>query len=166
MTTSRPRARLVWTLAVAPRLPSLSDSARFVFDMRSAGARPKAIPVTSETSAVKARTRASISVSATRVSDSGLSATIRSVPQNASIDPQHAAEAGQQHALRQELADDARAARAERQPHLDLTLPADGAFEQQVGDVHAGDEQHERDGTQQQQERGPQIARPSIRAAA
>ncbi len=71
--------------------------------------------------------------------------------------PEHAAHARQQHALGQQLADDARGACAERQPHLDLTLPADGALEQQVGHVHAGDQEHECDGAEQQQECGPQI---------
>ena len=158
--------RFVWTLPVAPRPPSLSDSARFVFEMSSAGASPKAMPVASETSAVKARTRASSS----RLRDARDAFGAERDDQIRAPEREHhardAAEAGQQHALGQKLADDARAARAERQPHLDLTLPADGAFEQQVGDVHAGDQQHERDGAQQEQQRRAADCRPSIRAAA
>ena len=47
----------------------------------------------------------------------------------------------------------------------DLALPRGGAREQQVGDVGAGDQQHEADGGQQRQERRPRRRRPDRRGA-
>ena len=50
---------------------------------------------------------------------------------------------GQQHALGQQLPDDAAAARADRGTNGDLTPSARRAHQQQVRDVGAGDQQHE-----------------------
>ena len=50
---------------------------------------------------------------------------------------------GEQHALDQRLRDDLPARRAHREPHGGLAAPRDGAGEQQVRDVGAGDEQHQ-----------------------
>ncbi len=50
---------------------------------------------------------------------------------------------GQQHALDQRLRDDLPARGAERQPHRGLAATRDGAGQQQVGDVGAGDQQHQ-----------------------
>ena len=55
-----------------------------------------------------------------------------------------AAEHGQQHALEQRLRDDLPARGAERQPDRGLAATRDGAGQQQVGDVGAGDQQHQR----------------------
>jgi hypothetical protein len=74
---------------------------------------------------------------------------------------QHAgdgAQQRQQHALGQQLAQHARAAGPEREPHGDLALPVGGAREQQVRDVRARDQQHEGDRAQQQHQRGAHVA--------
>ena len=71
--------------------------------------------------------------------------------------PRHRADHRQQQAFRQQLADEPPAAGAERRPHRELALARGRACEQQVGDVRARDEQHEADGAQQQQQRGPRV---------
>ena len=55
-----------------------------------------------------------------------------------------AAQQSEQHALGQQLAHQPLPARAERGADGDFLLPAGGARQQQVGDVGAGDQQHER----------------------
>ena len=69
-----------------------------------------------------------------------------------------AADRGEQHALRQQLADQAAAARADRQSHGDLPFAARGTREQQHRDVGARDQQHESDGAQQHQQRRLHVA--------
>ena len=59
---------------------------------------------------------------------------------------------GDQRAFGEQLADDARAAGADRQPHRDFTLAGGATRQQQVGHVHARDQQdedHERHGNLQ-----------------
>ena len=62
------------------------------------------------------------------------------------------ADAAEHDALDEELTDDAPAGRAEGDPHGDLAGAMRGAREQQVGDVRAGDEQHEADGAHHREE--------------
>ena len=71
--------------------------------------------------------------------------------------PSDAAGERQQHAFGQQLADDAAAAGADRGADRDLALPAGGADQQQVGDVGAGDQQHEADRAEQHQQRRPHV---------
>ena len=59
----------------------------------------------------------------------------------------------QHHALDQQLADNARARRADREAHGDLTLARGGARQQQVREVGAGDQQHEPGRRQQHDQR-------------
>ena len=61
-------------------------------------------------------------------------------------------------ALRQELTHDARPARANRGADRELAAPRRAAREQHVGDVGAGDEQHETDGCEQRRARGAHVA--------
>lgn len=61
-------------------------------------------------------------------------------------------------ALGQQLADDARLASAERGAYGDLARPRRAAREQQVGDVAAGDQQHQADRRQQRQQTLPDVA--------
>ena len=68
------------------------------------------------------------------------------------------AEQRQEHSLRRERAREARQIRAERAADSDLALPRFGAREQQVGDVHARDQQQEGDRAEQHPERGPHLA--------
>ena len=60
-------------------------------------------------------------------------------------DAERAAHRREQQALGQQLANQTPARRAERQPDRDLLLPRRRAREQQVGDVGADDQQHQRD---------------------
>ena len=69
-----------------------------------------------------------------------------------------AAENAEQHALGQQLADEAFPARAERRPDGDLFLPAGGAGEQQIGDVGARDQQDERHGAEHDEHRDAEVA--------
>ena len=55
----------------------------------------------------------------------------------------HAARDGEQDALDERLCDDLPARRADRQPQRRLAAPRRRAREQQVGDVGAGDQQHQ-----------------------
>ena len=61
-------------------------------------------------------------------------------------EPGGAAERGQDHTLDDQLPRDPPAACAERDANGDLLLPADGARQQQVGDIGAGDQEHEEHG--------------------
>jgi hypothetical protein len=63
----------------------------------------------------------------------------------------------QHEALRQHLADDAPAAGADRKSHRHLPLPGRAAGQQQVGDVCAHDEQDDRDGGEEDAERGAKL---------
>ena len=88
----------------------------------------------------------------------GSSAISASMPQTASSRPSAAADQAEDHALGEQLADQAAATGAERGPHGDLALARRRAREQQVRDVHARDQQHEADGAEQQPERASQVA--------
>ena len=90
----------------------------------------------------------------------------RLTPSAASARPNDAAEAGEQEALDQQLTDEPAPAGAERGADRELLDPAGRADEHQVGDVHARDQQHERDGDQQQMQRAARRARPDRPAAA
>ena len=59
--------------------------------------------------------------------------------------PGGAGEQREEQALGQELADEAAARRAERQPDRHLVTPGRRARQQQVRDVGAGDQQHQAD---------------------
>ena len=63
------------------------------------------------------------------------------------------ADGGEQQALGQHLTDDAAARRADGQAHRDLALARGRAREHQVGEVGAGDEQHQAGGREQQPQR-------------
>jgi hypothetical protein len=65
---------------------------------------------------------------------------------------------GQQDAFGEELADDASASGADGDADGDLPAACHGAGQQQVGDVGAGDQQHETDRAHQTQKRGAHIA--------
>ena len=65
--------------------------------------------------------------------------------QTATNATQDSADERNQQALGEKLANDARAARAERAPHSDLAAACRRAGEQEVRNVRAGDQQHERE---------------------
>ena len=68
----------------------------------------------------------------------------------------------QQHALRKKLPEDAALARAQGAPDGHLFVARGGARKQQVGDVHAGDQQHKADRAQEDEQRTPGAARHSF----
>ncbi len=70
----------------------------------------------------------------------------------------------QYNALREEVPRDPRARRAERKPYLELLLPVQGAREQKVGDVGAGDEEDEAGKDQQREQRSFVLVAESRRA--
>ncbi len=70
----------------------------------------------------------------------------------------------EQQALDEQLLNDAPAGTAERRPHRDLPSTAEPARQQQVRDVRAGHQQHERHDSRQHQRRGPQLG-PDDRTA-
>ena len=76
----------------------------------------------------------------------------------ASTSPSDTAERRQQHALGEQLANDALAARADGRANRHLLLPHRGAREQKVRDVAARDEQHEPDGAEQHVQREADVA--------
>ena len=65
---------------------------------------------------------------------------------------------GEQHALSEQLRDDAPARRAERDADRHFLMPCGGARDQQAGDVCGRDEQQQADGGEQHQQRGPDAA--------
>ena len=73
-------------------------------------------------------------------------------------DSEHASEKRQHRALGQALAHQPAAARAERHAHGKLPLAGNRARQQQAGHIHARNQQHQADRTQQQPERGPHIS--------
>ena len=118
--------------------PASSRSVRLSSSCRSsgAGAMPKRMAVTSESSAVNRPTRRSGAVE--RARDNWL-AWHHADQQLAQPDRQHQARAAaherQYQALGQQLADQTSASRAKRQTNRNLLLPARRARQQEVGDV-------------------------------
>ena len=141
-----------------PRPPSLSTSLTLVFDTCSAGARPKMMPVARRDGGEEREDGAvHPEVHVVRLAD----VLRRGIEQVDADDRQReaedAADQRQQHALDEQLADDAPARRAERHADADLARAVRGAREQQVGDVRARDQQHERDRAHQRPEHDPDL---------
>ena len=156
--TTRPR-RSAWAdTPPVERPPSLSDTNRLPARARQAGARPKRRPVTTATAAVKATARPSSATSAARGTACGLAARSAFRPAQARPSPSAAPASAEHHALGEELAHQPPALGAEAGAHRDLPPPPLGAGEHQVGDVGAGDEQHEADGAEQEQQRRARVA--------
>ena len=72
------------------------------------------------------------------------------------------ARGGKQHSFGQQLAQDAPAAGAERHAHRNFFLPGDGARQQQIRNIDAHDQQHQRDRAREHQQRGPDIAYQAV----
>ena len=71
--------------------------------------------------------------------------------------PEQPAGDRQQQAFGQQVSRQPPAGGAERQPHGELALPRRRSRQHQVGEVRAGDEQHERDGAEQNHRRRPDV---------
>ena len=146
-----------------PDRPALSFSVvvRSVFELWSAGIRPKISPVASETAdgegddhpvetddrAVLADARQAGGVDRQQRADAGPS----------DEQPEHSAGERQHDALGQELADDAPARAADGGADRDLAAASGRADEQQVRDVCARDQQHEADRATVDQQRLPRL---------
>ena len=115
------------------------------------------MPVPSDTPSVKSSTRQSTPTSDAVLADARQAGRVdgeqRADADDAENRPEHAAGERQHDALGQQLAHDAAAARADGGAHGNLAPPAGRAHEQQVGDVRAGDQQHEADGADEHQQR-------------
>jgi hypothetical protein len=60
-------------------------------------------------------------------------------------EPTRSASAGKHHALREQVSHEPPTRGTERKPHAEFVASRGGACQQQIGDVHTGDQQHERD---------------------
>ena len=108
------------------------------------GARPKTMPVAIDTPSVKSSTSGS-TVDFARARQARRIARMSALHADArEHEAEHAADDRQQHALGHELAQQPAAAGAERGAHRELAMPRLGARQQQVGEVGARDQQHER----------------------
>ena len=159
-TTSTERV-LFWRKPVPERPPlSFSVALRSAREPCSAGIRPKRMPVPSDTASVK-REHAPV--------DADQRAVLADARQAGGVDRQQRADAddAEQRARATPPAIDSTtlsvsswrmmpaAAGADRGADGDLALAAGGAHEQQVGDVGAGDQQHEADRADQHEQRRP-----------
>ncbi len=90
-----------------------------------------------------------------------MSCGTRVKPSDAGVGKAEAGYAGhkrQQHALDEQLPDDAPPRRANRDADRNLARAVGRARQKQVGHVRAGDEQHERDGAHERPEKNPYLA--------
>ena len=126
-------------------------------EARTAGTSPKTIADTSAAPAANAITAGSIATCCRRGRLSGPSAISSRMPVHASPHAGDRRRRGEHQALREQLAHEARPRAAERRPHRQLALARGRAHEQQVRHVRARDEQHERDGAHERQDRGPHV---------
>ena len=138
-------------------LASLSVVVRSVFELCSAGIRPKMTPVRSETRNAKPATRQSMPTAApsspTRGRPAVLIASSARMPTHPEDQAEHASRQRQHDALGEQLPDDAAARAADRGADGDFPPPAGRPHQQQIGDVGAGDQQHQADGAGQHHQR-------------
>ena len=121
---------------------------------RSAGAIPKTRQVAMAMPAVKSSTRQSVANRQGRGGVGGGERPDEHAAENlGEADAERGAARGQQAALRQELTDQRRARRAERQAHGDFVLARGRARQHQVGEVRARDQEHEAGHREQQLQR-------------
>ena len=144
-----------------PRPSSFNDSRMRQLVACSAGASPKTRPVTTDSAEGEPRRPAIRRRWSSRAAARRCAAGQERNGPRGDEQPGCAAEHSQHETLDNQLADDARAAGAERDPHRHLFLPIDGAGEQQVRDIGAGDEEHERHGAGQHQQCRSNVLRPA-----
>ena len=136
----------VVALTQPPPMRLRSMSLRSVRDAFHAGTMPNSKPVAIDTASAKSSTRTSSRIVAGSTGSCGpTSATSDFVERHRERDAGDAAEQRQQHTLGEQLLRDASAAGAERGAHRKLARARRAARELEIGDVRAGDEQHERD---------------------
>ena len=140
----------------APRAPSaLSVDCRSTPRACSTGTRPKSSPAASDTPSVTESTRRSIVALISRGTLAGALATRSRTPAKASAIPTRRRGRREHDPFRDELAGDARRRRAECAPHRDFLRPGRPACDEQPGDVHARNQQDERDRANEHIQRRP-----------
>ena len=156
-------ARMRWPPPLAPpRVLSRSAVGRRVPLNCSAGRTPKARLVASAIANVNETTAALTPTSSEARKVRGLHGDERPRGEVGDREPGHGAGRTEDDRLREELAQQADAAGAERRANGQFRLARRGAREEQVGDVRAGHEQHEADGAEQDQERRPDVAQHHV----
>ena len=154
-TISTRRVRTPTALSCRP--PSFSASFRSERPARNAGSPPARTPVRIDTPTTKTRHGASME-SRWRAAPDPRAARHRARTRASHEEPGGAAGDREHERLDQHLLEDARAAGAERGADGELFAPRERASEQQVGDVRAGDQEHEGDGGEEHDERHPHVA--------
>ena len=124
----------------------------------NAGAIPNTSPVSSVNAKVNARTRRSIAIAGYRSSTSGFHAFNPPTASNASSDARHAARHREHQALHERLPDHLPAAAPSASRTASSRLPRRRPRQQQIGQVRAGDQQHQPHRAAQHQQRRPQIS--------
>ena len=153
------RVRLLPRPSLEPRSPSLSELERSVVDARSAGTSPNAMPVSSVIDRRREQhARVERDRRGARNARGALPSRARARRSRASAEARRSAEHREQHALREQLRDHPRPARADRDAHGDFALPPRRAREQHVRDVRARDQQHERDGAENHEQRRAHVS--------
>ncbi len=155
--TSRERA-LLWRNPVPERLLlSLRVVLRSGREAPMAGKRPKRMPVSSEMPSVKSEYAPVEADGGAMFADAGKAGGTdgqqRAHANVAEHEAEDAAGDGKHHAFGEQLADDAGAAGTHGGADGEFALAAGGAHEQEIGDVGAGDEQHEADRAEKDQQR-------------
>ena len=130
------------TPATAARRASFSD-----------GANPNSSVVSITIAIANAKAGRSKRTSSSRGRFAGATSFSASMPQAASNKPPHAAGQAQQHVLGEQVREHATVAGAERHAHGHFALPRGAADNHQVGDVGAGDQQHQHHRAQQHHQR-------------
>ena len=92
----------------------------------------------------------------------GLTASSARTPSKAESHAENAAGQGEQHAFSQQLAHDARAAGSQCGADRELAFADGGAHQQQIGDIGAGDQQHQSYRAQHHQQRIARVADDAV----
>ncbi len=165
--TRRRRVRPASRAAVVPVFPpSLSVSLVSSPAPAIAGTTPKTNPVTSVTSVVKSRTEPSTCTSFNRGRSVGAIATRRRTAARATSTPEHPSDQGKDQALGERLSRESRARCPERGANGELLSARVGAHEEEIGDVHAGDQEDEGHCSKQRQQEGTRVAQQDVTQAA
>ena len=152
------KRRVPTPIAPSPRPPSLSASLRSDRPARTAGSVPASMPVSIDTASANSSTRASIEISSALGTwlassvEADVSVAVREQK------PERAAGGREQQRFDQQLLKHASASRAKRRANRDLLASAQGAGEEQVADVGAGDEQDQPDGAEQHDQHRAAVA--------
>ena len=144
--------------AVPPRPTSLRAVLRLHPEPCMAGARPKRMPVASEITRAKPKSRRSIAACARRGTLAGPAWARTRIDQHGQQQAQGAASQSQQDAFGEKLRDDASAAGTQGGTERDLFAAGGAARQQEVGDIHARHQQEASHGGHQHPKRAADAA--------